>query len=141
MPLSYTPDPLASSTTRDPLLPGTYVFKVDRAEEKTFSTGARGLSVKLLVDFKGRDVTCFTNLFYDKVTWKLKSFLECVGLDYGSPPELFEIEGRFGEAKFVIKDNYFEVATFLSGVDKALKPKAPSAGNGKAHIKEDDVPF
>lgn len=131
MPIGYKPDPEAGNNSYDELKAGTYDFKVETATEKTFSTGTPGLSCKLLVDYNGRDVPCFVNLFYEKATWKLKTFLECIGLDYDSPPELYEIQDQVGRAKFKVKpDGYFDVASFLDNVDKAMDPQAGSGKQG-----------
>lgn len=150
MPIGYKPDPSAGDNRHDPLRPGTFDFKVDAAMEKTFSTGTPGLAVKLLVAYDGRDVPCFVNLFYEKATWKLKTFIDCIGLDYDNPPELYEIEGRHGRARFKVKDDgYFDVAAFLDDVDAVMDPQSGAEMRNKHRADEykppapvdDDVPF
>lgn len=143
MALNYKPNPSAHENKRDPLKPGIYPFKVESAEEKTFSTGTPGLSVKLIVGYQGRDVPCFVNLFYEKAEWKLKTFLDSIGLDYDSPPELFEIEGKLGMAKFKIKDDgYFDVAAFLDPVEQTRHSSGGGQKKPATQVADDDnVPF
>jgi hypothetical protein len=150
MPIGYTPDPEASSNSYEELKDCTADFKVEAFAEETFKTGTKGAKAKLLVGYNGRDVPCYVNLFYDKATWKLKSFLECIGLDYDSPPEIWEIEGRYGRAKFKVnKEGYFEVARFLDSVDSAMDPQAGAETRGKKResgytpppVDDSDVPF
>lgn len=156
MPLGYSPE-AKEENEYDDLEEGKYPFKVDIVEEKFFKTGNEGLKVKLLVGYEGRDVPCFANLAYTpKALWRLKQFLDCIGLDFDNPPEVTEIRNKTGMADFVLNDKgYFEVERWLDPIEQAEafgaqttpktkgKPAAEAKefGYGPPPMVDDDVPF
>lgn len=144
-PLNYNPSEKSDDEGGDypPLKPGKYEFKVDSAEETTFSTGNTGLKVKLLVGYdNGRDVPCFCNLVYTaKMLWKVEDFLDSLGFDFENPPDAWELVGKSGWGEFKVNEKgYFEAKGFLMppAPEKAVaeRTKAPAPGQGA-----DDVPF
>lgn len=144
-PLEYNPKDKSEDTGRKETKPGRYKFKVDDVQEKEFQGGNKGLNVKLLVDTGDRDATCYCNFVYTKnALWKLEEFLDCIGLDFDPPPDIWEIDKRTGAADFTVNEKgYLEAKKFL--VDGS--PKAKKTGTHKGPtIKEvedahGDVPF
>lgn len=113
--------------------PGEYVFKVDVANEVTFKTGGEGLKIELLVGaFNNRDIRVYVNLSYsEKAQWRLKQFMDAIGVDYYRPPEsAHSLEGRTGRARFKANekgylepDEYFP-ASANNGPDHSYGPPA-----------------
>jgi hypothetical protein len=138
MPLNYKPEEKIDSPRAEA---GTYSFKVDDVTEKTFSSGNEGLSVKFLVAVSGeRDVTVYSNFVYvPKALWKLKEFMDSIGVDFEQPPEPWELVNKTGTAAFVVGEKgYLEVDTFIPA-DTALK--ASVSKPAKDEPLSDNVPF
>ena len=130
---------------RSELKAGIYPFKVETAEETTFaSSGNKGLKVKVLVGYDGRDIGCFANLAYtDKALWRVEQFLDSIGCDFASPPDAWELVAKTGMAEFVVNERgYFEVKNWLDPVaqTKEINRKNPPKQTTLA-AASDDVPF
>lgn len=114
MPMNYNPDWKAEGGGRAE--PGTYQFKVDDAEEKTFNSGNDGCKLTLMVGaLPDRDIHVFENLMYvEQSAWRIREFLESVGCSYERPPDARDLINKTGTAKFKLgKNGYLEVETFL----------------------------
>lgn len=127
---------------------GRYAFKVEEAEEARFNNGSKGMMCTLLVDVGSRDVKCRFVRFSYKPTalWKLKEFMESVGLDYHGKNEVHDFVGRLGLADFIVGESgYIEPKTFLPKGSEL--PPPPKKSNGTAAKKPaqspdaDDVPW
>lgn len=141
--MGYTPNEEAANSGGFSAEPGTYPFLVEEYTEKTFNTGSRGASLKLKVRVSpDKTITVYDNLvFVDKAQWKIKQFLEGVGLSYDPPPEVRLIFNARGKAVFEVDDQgkYLRVAEYLpapanNGPDTRQTHQAPA-------MPDDDVPF
>ena len=139
---------------------GEYFFTVDGAEEKQFRTGSEGCALKLSVAATmDKDITVYDNLIYtSKALWKTKQFLWALGLDFDNPPEVYELVGKQGRAKFKREDKYLKVEEYLpalsnNGPDTRKQSSSPFGG-GQRHsppssytqdepppLGDEDIPF
>lgn len=120
--------------------PGRYPFVVIEVEEKSFGRdGNTGLKVVMEVAVGDRDIKVFENLIYvEQSQWRLKQFLESVGLDYDDPPDIDDLFNTQGVADFKLGkprgDNdrrYLEVDHFQEQGTKATGPSGKgSSGAG-----------
>ena len=141
MPMNYSPD---EKVDRPNAEPGEYVFKIDDAQETVFRSGNEGCKLTLLVGaLPNRDVTVFDNLVYvGKALWKTEQLMKSIGLDFYRPPEVHELVGKMGKAKFMTGEKgYLEVEEYLP----ASANNAPGASQFQAapaqEGADDDVPF
>ncbi len=142
--------------------PGTYSFYINEAYEDTFRSGNDGVKIKLdVAAFEDKDVTVFENFVYvSQALWKLEEFLTCLGFDFNNPPEIDELIGKEGKAKFKLgaeRDGkrYLEVEEYLK---PGASPPRQSSGPGnmppeprgrandndsgpRDEPKEDEIPF
>jgi hypothetical protein len=137
--------PLDYDNTKEPTSnraeAGTYPFKVDEIEERRFNSGNKGLEATIIADVGGRDVTCrFVKFVYtDKALWKLKEFMESIGLDYHGKNEVRDFRGRMGIAEFGLNEKgYLEPRKFLPDEDAPHKQPQPAVARVPA---DDNVPF
>src|SRR5689334_13354163 len=101
-PMNYNPDEKVDSHAA----PGEYPFKIDDAQECRFRSGNEGCKLTLLVGaLANRDVTVFDNLVYvPSALWKAEQLMKSIGLDFYRPPEVHELVGKMGRAKFETND-------------------------------------
>jgi hypothetical protein len=120
---------------------GTYTFLVEHAGWKTprtkpdGSVGADYLGLELKLTNASREAKVYDNMFFTPASlWKIKSFMEAVGLDFSSEPDkdympiLFA--GKTGTAHFKAGENGFLVVAYY--VNPAEVTDAPNS---------DSIPF
>ena len=156
--MQYKPSAAANTKGGGDYPAGEYPFRVQTAEEVRFGTGTDGAKLELQVRVSDdREVKVFANLSYvDTAQWKLKQFMESIGLDFNNPPDdIAELEGRTGRAKFKPnKKGYLEAEKYLPSADGgAPAPAADYSGVGpgdwdgdkkqapETKTSTDDVPF
>jgi len=150
MPMGYNPQEVGESSGGGGRAePGTYHFRVDDARELTFRSGNEGCEIKLAVAaFGDRDITVYDRCVYtSRSLWKLKQFFGAVGCDFERPPEVHELAGHRGRARFKRDENgYLVVAEYLS----AQQPQAPQRqspgpqqqrGGSGGWPPDDNLPF
>lgn len=141
MPLGYQPKDAPEDTEFESLPPGTYSFKIDEASEGEWKK-VGCLKLKLLVAIGNKDYTVFDNLYYAPINpgaksplWKLRQLSKCVGFDFDNPPEVHEIENRFGSAEFDVgPKGYLQVKRYIESDEATAK------GNGES-VAADNVPW
>ena len=124
--MDYNPQDMDESV--GPVPPGEYDFRVDDATEKQFQSHNKGCALHLSVAVsRERDIQVFDNLVYtSKSLWKTKQFLSCIGRDFNNPPDVYELIGMTGRAKFKLGDKGFlEVAAYVNKDPKGQKPSKP----------------
>jgi len=122
--------------------PGRYAFTVESASWKTNKNGNEYVSLELKVD-AGKGIRVFDSLYTtDKALWRVKAFMEAVGMDFSDPPEKdylpVAFAGKLGGASFITGDRgYLEVEYFLSPSEAAelgntQKPNEATAGDSES---------
>ena len=114
-------------------VPGVYSFIVEDATDETFKTGSHGVKLVLMTAaLNDRDVKVTTRLVTVKnALWKVKEFLDSVGLPFSPPPPTESLVGRHGRAEYELDEKgYLVVKNFLPA----------SANNGPDSRPSDDLP-
>lgn len=112
--MDYNPQDMVEGGGR--AKPGEYSFYVEHAEETTFRSGNRGLVVTMQVAaFAERDVKVFDRMTYvPTALWKVKQFMDSIGLDFNASPPVATLMGKRGRAKFVCGEKgYLEAEEYL----------------------------
>ena len=131
--------------------PGIYRFKVDTVEEnKQFKSGTEGWGIMMLVDAGGKyESKCFDNVVTDakdtgksNALWKLEKLYQSVGVPFESPANGWDIEGKMGEAEFVVEEyNGYQNLKVKAYIEPGSKD-APRVNNVTIPLdQEADVPF
>jgi len=97
-------------------VPGIYSFTVGDATDEIFKSGNAGVKIALqTAAFPDRDIKVTTRLVtVQSALWKVKEFLDSIGLPFSPPPATESLIGRSGRAEYVLDDKgYLEVKTFL----------------------------
>lgn len=124
---------------------GTYQFRIDSFELKTFKTGSSGVSMSLQVFCGGErnSVTVWDNLVSsEKAQWRIKQLADCVGFDFMNPPPPVTMIGKTGTAKFK-KDpvsEYLKVDKFLPA-EQPANNWSPPADTRSPAVGPGDLPF
>lgn len=95
---------------------GVYAFTVEDATDETFRSGNDGVKLTLATEaFPDRNVRVFCNLVTVKnALWKVKQFLDSVGMPFSPPPDTNKLVGLRGSARYIVNDKgYLEVDEFL----------------------------
>lgn len=164
------PDPDDPSPQGRRAAPGTYSFVVDDCEDKTWSTGNKGVAIQLKVAaFEDKDITVYDRLtFTKKALWKVQQLLISLGMDPADQPTNDEVVGKQGVCKFDLgkeRDGkrylepveYMEPGTEATGAwetneSPGNKPAMGGGGKGGSgkkseehspfdELSEDEVPF
>lgn len=144
MQLGYNPNDLVEINFEE----GIYDFQVidlTEGESHSGTSGKKRLSLTLLCKAKGRSFKVYEYLSYsENALWKLKEFLDSVGLEFDPPPNAEDVYKQFGKAELhKIKSGsdgreYLRVKHYLSR-DEAMQVVEEEAKN---KIDDDDnVPF
>ena len=115
----------------DEIEEGFYDFRVDSVEQKTFSTGNRGVSLQLLAQVNEREIRVYDNVpALPSVKWKRDALLTSVGLDPESKVDIDDLVGKQGRARFVKNDRgYLSVKSYVKPRDKKPEAQQPPAGH------------
>lgn len=153
MALNYNPADL-DETKGGNIEPGDYVFVVANAEEVTFRSGNQGLKIELSVAaLPDRDIKVFENFVYLPIAlWRLREFMDSIGLDFGNMPGLREIIGAAGKATFVENDRgyltakKFHAAPANNAPQRKPQPQRSTVqpdhfNDAPPPLGDDDVPF
>ena len=101
--------------TREPLEEGVYHLVVTEAAEKTSSTGNPMLTLTFNVQNVPGEHKLWNNFtLIDKALWKLKEFLEAIGMDTSASPQVqFDVAELIGTEcdAMVIQELYKGEAT------------------------------
>lgn len=111
-------------------VPGIYTFRVEDATDETFRSCNHGVKLVLMTAaFPDRDIKVTTRLVFVKsALWKVKEFLDSVGLPFSPPPPTESLIGLTGSAEYELDEKgYLTVARFIPA----------SANNGP----DNDAPF
>ena len=126
------------------------IFRAEDARERTFRSGNEGCEIKLAVAaFSDRDITVYDRCVYtSRSLWKLKQFFGAVGCDFERTPEVHELAGCRGRARFKRDENgYLVVPEYLSAQQPQLRGsggsyrQGPPPQHGGGGYPQDDVPF
>ena len=97
-------------------VPGVYAFTVGNAEDTVFKSGNPGITVVLqTAAFEDRDIKVTTRMVTTKAgLWKVKEFLDSIGVAFYPPPATESLIGKTGHAEYVLDEKgYLEAKKFL----------------------------
>lgn len=142
MQLTYNPKDLIETNFPE----GIYNFQVMDLVQKQSKTGGMMLSLTLECCQEGgrHTVRVYDYLSYaDRALWRLKEFLESIGLTFDPPPHATDIYKKYGKAELHKEKaksdgrEYLRVKHYLSR-DEVMQAVADNINNPS---DDDDVPF
>lgn len=141
--MKYVPSKEAENGGKAP--EGEYSFTVSEAEEKRFRSGNDGVALTLLAAVaSNRSVKTFANVFYtEKAQWKLKAFMDSIGVDFYHPPaDVTQLIGMGGRAKFKHNEKgYLEADEFIARpAGQPLAKLGPTPTPQVSSMMSDDEP-
>jgi hypothetical protein len=117
---------------------GVYDYRISNIEEREFSTGTKGLTVKFDVFLEDRFIQVYENMYYTpRALWKLKDLCSSIGVEFKEGLDSEDLIGQSGRAFFGREksDKFLKLMEFVKDGTPEEKKKIPPS------VKTDDVPF